>query len=657
MNKRKSAKKGDSTVGDTKPRLTTKATFNAQSLHAGSSTSNALHQSKAQSQHQQKDKQQAQPQHQMQQQLQFALPQAYPFNENSIRFLQFARPLSSNAPATVIESCDMHFELVLFFHLVAHLLMQNFNIFRLNFFNYDFYALFLSLVALCKRVLLKYGQHMRYKEQQTREAEQIAAVFNTLTTMQANNSSPITTADLDASLNFHNAHSSSANSNKSSNGSKLNIFRRKNNIPSKKRFVAVSIVFILLFLASVYFMVLLAFRHPLHKMILVAFPFIAYATLFHGGRVIAFYRSLSRANPQKGATSLSQQQQKGASSSSTNTPGVPNSGTLMSNSAVLHQIVIKQLKHLIYSTFECGYYAGFLALGFVSGDKHVYYSLWRCSILIVYVLLNSFVLLFAQLLYTSFLDFLIHTQTVGCWHPLRSTSHKKPALSRLSGDKSTPVWSPHATPYEKGAIVLYKDKYYVAVGEQNNGVPDSSLDYALYFMFENSDVTHTLLIFFQLAVVISQIVLYLYSPVNWVIPAIMLMFNYYLLYLCIWVRRENMSLFPTSVLKSSSPGADDTATTITASINHNKLSAMQTAITAAAAAATKPTTTTASPAPASTLAPAQKTGKNYQVPIMKTPIANIIGSSTAAAAAAAAATIPPIVRPRQFINPMDYIEN
>jgi len=374
-----------------------------------------------------------------------------------------------------VQTQNTKFELMLFFYLVTHLLIQNFNIYRMNFYHYNYYLLFLTMILLLKRILMRYWQQVKWENPFELSSPQIY----------------------------------------------LNL-----------------IIVVVIVSNSIYLMIQLFLLHPLKNFLFLFYPLISYFTLFGLGK--------KNTNPN-------------------------------STDWIAHK-----LKGLAYSSFECGYYAGFLPLKFLQHD-YLYFDTIRCALLVFYLFINSFVMLFAHLLASSFNELYLQSQIFGCWQTYKPPkdssnriqntqleeepptkngktrnkekhkSYKSPSKEPLSTEPNrndAMVWSSQDAPYPQGALVVHKGKTYIAVGALNYAEPGLFMPYFIYTIFGQPVRTHVILIAFQMLVVISQLALILNSR-HWNIYAIMLLFNYRTLYHCIQTRRTNMTFWQHHKTKSA----------------------------------------------------------------------------------------------------------
>eukprot|EP01095_Lingulamoeba_sp_RSL-Kostka_P009154 TRINITY_DN3138_c0_g1_i1.p1 TRINITY_DN3138_c0_g1~~TRINITY_DN3138_c0_g1_i1.p1 ORF type:complete len:583 (-),score=55.16 TRINITY_DN3138_c0_g1_i1:75-1790(-) len=420
-----------------------------------------------------------------------------------------------------------HFETFFFLFLISHLFLQNYNIYRTNFYNYNFYILFLTMIILCKRFLMKYLQ-------------------------QVKRNNPFYLSGSHICLNL--------------------------------------IIITIVTVNAVYLIIQLFMNHPFQQFLFLFYPSLVSLLLFDLNK-------------------------KKISTSSENYSSL-------------------KFQRLIYDSLEYGYYVALLPVRFLQYD-YLYYDLFRCFIIGIYVFLNSFVLLSSQLLMTSFNELYLHSQTFGYWklyHPnsnkfyknqninndkisiikynkekedymeikdnsrskknnndqsnrksnksnkssksntidditiltntnnnihshnnyhLHSPNHKYHLHSQNQNNNGNdpilknipfPDWNVN-TVYRKGDIVQYKGKLYQARNSTNSSQPGQFLPTLLFLLFEKPDRIHLALIIFQLVIIASQLALLINTYHWWSVYGFMLLCNYYILYFCIQTRRYNLPLF------------------------------------------------------------------------------------------------------------------
>lgn len=407
---------------------------------------------------------------------------------------QFYSPFSSVARPSVYDLDEMlrkieqlhapvgqasiHFELMLFLYLFLHTVLQNFNIYRTNFYNYNFYLLFLTVIVLLKRVLLGYWKQVRWHSPSRLSSPQIY----------------------------------------------LNL-----------------IIIAVIVSNSVYLFFQLFLKHPFKNFLFLVYPFVLY---------VACYGLAWRGTKKK--------KHEGKSSKHSCYYG--------RDAEEATEWFVDRLKGVAYSSLECGYFAGFLPLKFLQHD-YLYFDSVRCAIIVLYITLNSFVMLFAHLLCTSFHELYLHSQMLGCWRVCGATrraspisdeseeesegnghaesdsdeSTSKPHSKSTRDDERVGTWSREAGPYERGVVVRHRGKHYVAIAALNSAQPGLYLPWLIYVLFGRPERVHTILILAQSVVVLSQLCLLLNSSA-WSTYAVMLGCSYGVLYYCIATRRANLPL-------------------------------------------------------------------------------------------------------------------
>jgi len=203
----------------------------------------------------------------------------------------------------------------------------------------------------------------------------------------------------------------------------------------------------------------------------------------------------------------------------------------------------------------------------------------RCAFFVILVCLNAGVIFCLKLLHTSFFKLLYHSHAVGSWrrhfafmdHPwfitITSTisevlpkrpslftpasaallnsaplmpSNLQATLNNNSTTSSIQEWNPKRLPYFKDECVTYKGAVYVALGNQNMGAPNDFANFILFMFFERPHVPHTCLLIFQALVTVWQLILMLMQTefCCWETHFVQLLFNFYILILCIDLRSQ-----------------------------------------------------------------------------------------------------------------------
>eukprot|EP00002_Diphylleia_rotans_P018776 TRINITY_DN3631_c0_g1_i1.p1 TRINITY_DN3631_c0_g1~~TRINITY_DN3631_c0_g1_i1.p1 ORF type:complete len:312 (+),score=41.50 TRINITY_DN3631_c0_g1_i1:270-1205(+) len=196
----------------------------------------------------------------------------------------------------------------------------------------------------------------------------------------------------------------------------------------------------------------------------------------------------------------------------------------MGNPQETERILSDRVKRLIYDTFECGYYAGFVPLKFLQSE-YLYYDPLRCWFLFAYILVNSHVMLFCQLLSTSFMELYLLSHSLGHWkrHPHQNID--------------APSWSQSVGPYKKNAVVKHRDFTWIAIGQHNTCEPGAIFPMLFYFFFSNPGWTQNLLLKVQGLVLVSLLA-FVTNSNHWTVYGIMLVFNYYIFHQCLYCIKE-----------------------------------------------------------------------------------------------------------------------
>lgn len=403
------------------------------------------------------------------------------------------------------------YEVLICAYLITHLFLQHYNIYSTNFYNYDFFVLSLALSVICLRLLIKFisNHHLSSPFQKV--------VTTTVTNVSSDDilNDKRTTRRNTEQMMQHQEH-----------------YRYR----VRWRVLLLHVLVLVLFFTVIYFALHVSLRYGLRYLFFSFAPFFVYILIFFGPRVAAFIRYKKELTSHQQERNRSQPQQ-----------------TIQQRSIIDAPL---QLKLLLYSTFEYTYYASIYPLWFI--PEHVYFEKIRCATLILYVIANLLVLLSLQILSNHFLKFVSHTHFFGYWRllsPLEETEEQQTNIT---------AWSSNKKPYSKGSIVTYEGKTYKAMGEHNYGVPGQITDRVLFILFcEKPDRSHVYMTCIQSAITLSQLVLFLsltiqttvvdmvkntmfirskphFELLSWESCIIMLLFNFYICHLCVWVRRETL---------------------------------------------------------------------------------------------------------------------
>jgi hypothetical protein len=444
-----------------------------------------------------------------------------------------------------VQHTHTQFELALFTYLIVHLLIQNFNIYRTNFYNYNFYLLFLTVIILLKRLLLRYWRHVKW--------------HNPLETSM---SSPQVC---------------------------LNI-----------------IIILVIVFNSLYLILQLFINHPFKNFLFLIYPFFAYYLLF-GFRRPGKGTGIAGAGAAGGTDWFVHRVKELAYScmECCYFAGLLPLRFLQHEYLyfdsvrcglvifyILANSFVMLLAHLLYTSFNELYIQSQL-LGCwqtYTPPKHPLPSTSHSSPP------HKFALTSHQ---TNSSDDGSEANSVhqdegngngtmngtgGSGHKhkksLNAHSHITAISNTLSnyntmnnnnlnnnsnnweiGQHSSnkaktgsveTTWSAHAVPYRQGALVVHKGKHYIALAPHNTAEPGLLIPRIIFLLLGRPERMHTCLILFQAVVVLSQVTL-VFNSTSWNIYAVMLSFNYCILYLCIITRRVNLPLWHTLDLAQLQP--------------------------------------------------------------------------------------------------------
>lgn len=167
-------------------------------------------------------------------------------------------------------------------------------------------------------------------------------------------------------------------------------------------------------------------------------------------------------------------------------------------------------------------------MGFIS--EHIYFDIWRALFFILFIILNSFILLFLQFFYEHHTRVLYYISNFGYW--------KKIKKDQIPSEHQILEWNIKNSPYSKGSIVLFQNGYYLATSEKNIMQPGLMIDQLLYLIFKEPERTLNWCLVFQIFIVSFQITSILVQFSDWEGYFPLIMFNYYLLYLILWIKRD-----------------------------------------------------------------------------------------------------------------------
>eukprot|EP00112_Aurelia_sp_Birch-Aquarium-sp1_P017090 Seg3936.2 transcript_id=Seg3936.2/GoldUCD/mRNA.D3Y31 product="Transmembrane protein 39A" protein_id=Seg3936.2/GoldUCD/D3Y31 len=157
-----------------------------------------------------------------------------------------------------------------------------------------------------------------------------------------------------------------------------------------------------------------------------------------------------------------------------------------------------RIKQVIFNSVVSAYYVGFIPVKFTQNGS-LYYDLYWSVQYVLFVWLNSFVLLMSHLMPFLYIDALHRcAMHLGSW-------------KRYYGHRETQhVWSP-LTIWPQGVIVKHSKVSYKAVGKQNTAVPGDGPQSRLYFMFGSAMRLMNWLVFIQLSSALFQLYLLIWA--------------------------------------------------------------------------------------------------------------------------------------------------
>lgn len=178
-----------------------------------------------------------------------------------------------------------------------------------------------------------------------------------------------------------------------------------------------------------------------------------------------------------------------------------------------------RIKQVIFNSVVSAYFVGFIPVKFTQ-NGWLYYDLHWSVQYVLFVWLNSFVLLMNYLMPFDYIDGLHRcAMHLGSW-------------KRYYGNRETQhTWSP-VTIWPQGVLVKHSKMTYRSVGRQNTAVPGDSPQSRLYFMFYSPLRLLNWLVILQLSISLYQLYVLIWSS-HWhqvTSLVIMLGFSYCILF-------------------------------------------------------------------------------------------------------------------------------
>eukprot|EP01122_Echinamoeba_exundans_P003244 TRINITY_DN13372_c0_g1_i1.p1 TRINITY_DN13372_c0_g1~~TRINITY_DN13372_c0_g1_i1.p1 ORF type:complete len:434 (+),score=21.39 TRINITY_DN13372_c0_g1_i1:99-1400(+) len=382
-------------------------------------------------------------------------------------------------------------ELFLFIFLVVHLWLQNYNVYRSNFVVDNLHLLLFSIVALSRRLFLS-------------------------NLSNSNDNGQRLFSDADSRILA---------------AAEASISRRVSWWPfSLQNTLHIAIFFCF----GVYFFVRAVSKHAVKHGLLLLLPYAGYAVLFAWQ-----FRSLRRTGTaddlQKLSSIAGPGHGAGASESSSTSSAAAGSRPQQRSAHLLNSenLFLDQLSDAFCAVFETSCISALLPF-IVLQNEYLLFETRQCVTLLVYVALSVSITFFCRILSTDFYERFIRSRYLGFWQ-LRA--EKTAATSPASSG----TWSASQV-YPAGSEVLHNGFVFVAKGDTNTAEPGSLLQQFFHTIYAYPERTHTSLIGIQLAVTISLLILVVRTSRDWSIYAVSLGFNYYLLWKCILLRRQNLRI-------------------------------------------------------------------------------------------------------------------
>eukprot|EP00041_Stephanoeca_diplocostata_P042053 m.10013 g.10013 ORF g.10013 m.10013 type:complete len:403 (-) comp7162_c0_seq1:142-1350(-) len=184
----------------------------------------------------------------------------------------------------------------------------------------------------------------------------------------------------------------------------------------------------------------------------------------------------------------------------------------------------QHLKHIMYASIEAGYYATFLPVFFLLDRDAIYDQ--RLTVLTTgHCIINTAVLLLANMVASGALYYHMHAKRIGCWSEARRNS-------------GAPTWTRKEWPH--GAQVRYNKKTYTALGQTNTVEPDNWTAWLLYHTFHNPPRTATTLTYVQV-VVVAVLLIFLLLLRKWEVVVgwcVLMLASYAAVWYVLGVRRK-----------------------------------------------------------------------------------------------------------------------
>eukprot|EP00058_Branchiostoma_floridae_P026310 XP_002611801.1 hypothetical protein BRAFLDRAFT_128881 [Branchiostoma floridae] len=179
-----------------------------------------------------------------------------------------------------------------------------------------------------------------------------------------------------------------------------------------------------------------------------------------------------------------------------------------------------RIKEILFNSMLCAYYVGFIPVCFV--QKYLHYDVWWSCQHILFVWINTFVMLMAQYIPPSYCDTLHRcAMHLGKWQ-------------KVDGYTNTPqhTWT-ELTTWPCGVLIRHNRNLFKAVGPQNVAIPSDASHTRFYMLFSNPLCLLNCLALLEISMVCYQLFLLLFTVYKWdhiLSVSLMLFVNYYVLF-------------------------------------------------------------------------------------------------------------------------------
>jgi len=212
--------------------------------------------------------------------------------------------------------------------------------------------------------------------------------------------------------------------------------------------------------------------------------------------------------------------------------------------------ILYNMKHVLYDTFESSYYASFIPLKFLL-NEYLVYDYMRSTLVVCFVSFNCLVMLFVNELLTNFREIRVVYSLPLLINEINNDINNKTNSKNTNAENGNVDNKRHSfkTSHTSKKCLFGFCKY-------NPAESYHIVHCFFFFLFVNPERTHTWLIGLQLTTITVLFFITINSH-TWIVYGIMLMFNYAILFLCIYTRRQNLPYFDATTIPHHKPLAVD----------------------------------------------------------------------------------------------------